>query len=206
MIDPHFVILGAALSLIGSLWYAALTVRGLVRPNRVSWFLWGAAPLIGFFAQLDQGVGLPAMSTLAIGVGPLTIFAASFLNRESYWRVTRFDLSCGIIAVLALIVWTTLDNALLAVLVALAADAIGGIPTILKVWRHPESERSVPFLFGAANGAITLFSLQEWNLVAYAFPLYLTVLGVSLAITLQLRGRRPAPTPLLQGSASCGAP
>ncbi|MCD5422893.1 hypothetical protein LRS71_25675, partial [Rhodococcus pyridinivorans] len=190
MIDPSFVLLGAAFSLVGTLVYAAFTVRGAVRPNRVSWFLWGSAAMIAFLAQLDDGVGLPAVSMLAFAVGPFAIIAASFWNRQSCWRVSAFDLSCGTVSIVALILWLTLDSPVLAVLTAVAADAIGGIPTMVKAWKYPETERSVSYLCGTLNGLITLLSLQSWSLSQVAFPLYLVALGTSLATIIWVRGRR----------------
>ncbi|APU20006.1 hypothetical protein [Actinoalloteichus sp. GBA129-24] len=68
MLDPHWVFAGAVLGLVGSVRYAFAITRGRVRPNLVTWSLWAAAPLIGFFAQLDSDVGLPAVMTLAAGV------------------------------------------------------------------------------------------------------------------------------------------
>ncbi|MGV9870194.1 hypothetical protein [Rhodococcus koreensis] len=199
MIDPRFVLLGAAFSLIGTFIYATLTVRGLVRPNRVSWFLWGAAAMIAFFAQLADGVGLPALSTLAFGLGPFAIIAASFTNRLSYWRISAFDLSCGSVSVVALILWLTFDSPLLAVLAALTADVIGGVPTMVKAWHHPETERSFVYVFGALNGSITLLSLQTWSVVEVAFPLYLVLLGVSLATAVRVRNRKRTRAALTDG-------
>jgi hypothetical protein len=189
MLDYRFALLGAALSLIGNGAYAVQTARGLVRPNRVSWFLWGAIPLIAYFTQRDQGVGLVAISTLAVGIGPLLIFAASFVNRFSYWRLTRFDMSCGALAVLALILWLALDNPVLALWVSIVADLISGIPTIRKAWSDPLSERSFPFIFASCNGAITVLSVQNWEIMHYLFPLYLMCLGLTLTLIVQLRPR-----------------
>lgn len=192
MIDPHFVLVGAALSIIGSISYAILTWRGLVRPNRVSWFLWAAAPLIGFAAQLDSGVGVAAVSTLAIGVGPMIILAASFANTASYWNLTRFDISCGVVSAAALVLWLSFDDPVLAVLTALLADLIGGIPTIVKAWREPGTERSVVYIFCAMNGIIALLALQQWSAAHYAFPVYLVFLGLGLTAIVQVRGRMTA--------------
>jgi len=189
MLDYRFALLGAALSMIGNGAYAVQTARGLVRPNRVSWFLWGAIPLIAYFTQRDQGVGLVAISTLAVGIGPLLIFAASFVNRFGYWRLTRFDLSCGALAVLALTLWLALDNPVLALWVSIVADLISGIPTIRKAWRDPGSERSFPYVLATCNGAITVLSVQTWEIMHYLFPLYLMCLGLTLTLIVQLRPR-----------------
>jgi hypothetical protein len=54
VIDPHFVWLGAALSMLGAASYCRETLHGRVRPNRVSWLLWAVAPLIAFAAQVSD--------------------------------------------------------------------------------------------------------------------------------------------------------
>ena len=56
MLDAHFVILGAAVGFAGALSYLVGTLRGTVRPNRVSWLLWSLAPLVAFAAEVQQGV------------------------------------------------------------------------------------------------------------------------------------------------------
>ncbi|OZC53679.1 hypothetical protein CH267_15860 [Rhodococcus sp. 06-621-2] len=191
MIDPHFVLVGAALSMAGSCWYALLTLRGVVRPNRVSWFLWAAAPAIAFGAQTGHGVGLPAVTTLAVGLGPFLVFCASFANpSSSYWRLTRFDLACGVTGVAALLLWLALDDPVLAVVTAVTADAIGAIPTVVKAWRQPDTERRFVYLFGTANGTLALLALSEFAVTTVAFPLYLLLLGLTMCAVVTLRRRR----------------
>jgi hypothetical protein len=187
MIDPHFVFLGALLSLLGSASYALQTVRGKTRPNRITWFMWGSAPIIGFFAQLDKGVGLPAVMTLAIGVGPAIIFVASFFNPAGYWRLTRFDIACGIVSVAALVVWLSLDNPTLAILFAILADLMGGIPTLRKAWSAPETEHPSVFVWSAANATITLLTIDHWNVQTWAFPAYIVLICGILALLVLLR-------------------
>lgn len=204
MLDPRFVLLGVALSAIGTATYTVATVRGRVQPNRVSWFLWGAAPLIGFFAQISHGFTWASLCTLSIGVGPLVVFAASFTNRRSYWRIGLFDVSCGAVAVVALILWLSLDDPLLAVLASVAADLIGGIPTIIKAWRYPWTERAVPFVLTGCNGVITLLTLRPFTVIDAAFPLYLVTLGAGLAAIIAGRRRFGSPRPITESARAPG--
>lgn len=195
MLDPRFVLLGAALTLIGSSGYAVATVRGRTRPNRVTWFLWALAPLIGFTAQVDDGVGWPAVLTLSIGVGPAIIFTSTFVNRRSYWRITRFDLLCGAASVVALVVWLAVPDPEPAVVAAVLADLLAGIPTIRKAWTHPETEIATTFALGLANGTITLLTLDRWDLASWAFPAYLVALMATLLVCIVGR-----PGPRLAGA------
>lgn len=192
MIDPSFVFLGALLSLVGSARHAWLTLQGRTRPNRVTWFLWAAVPIVGFLAQLDEGVGLPAVLTLSIGLGPAAVFLASFVNPRSVWRLTRFDLGCGALAVVALVVWLGMDEPATAVLVAVGADAAAAIPTFRKAWLAPETERSGVYVLSGLNGTIALLTIDDWAPVTFAFPLYIVAITAALTAVILVRRNKQA--------------
>src|SRR5881409_3221800 len=100
MLDECFVLLGAAIGSLGFLSYMIATITGRARPNRVTFFFWALAPLIAFAAELTEGVRIQSIMTLMVGVSPLAIFLASFVNPKSEWRLTRFDVGCGVLALL----------------------------------------------------------------------------------------------------------
>lgn len=191
MLDPHWVFLGSALSLFGSLRYARATLVGSARPNRVTWTLWAAAPLIGFFAQLDGGVGLPSVQTLGAGISPLIVLAASFLSRHGAVRITAFDLACGAISVAALAVWLGLGQAALAVLFAVLADGAASIPTLRKAWRDPHSENVLFYLLVGAGSVITLLTITDWHPASWMFAGYILVLAASMTTVIAVRRARP---------------
>ena len=45
----------ATLASLGTLKYAYESIKGEVKPNRVSWFFWGLLPFIGFVIALQKG-------------------------------------------------------------------------------------------------------------------------------------------------------
>ncbi|WP_375489095.1 hypothetical protein [uncultured Jatrophihabitans sp.] len=195
MIDQRFVLLGAALTLFGTVRYIWQTVHGRTKPNRVTWTLWATAPIIGFFAQLDKGVGLPSILTLSVGLGPAAILAASFVNPGSYWRIGRFDIACGLVSVAALVIWLSLDDPTPAVVFAVFADLMGGIPTLRKSWIAPETEQASVFALSALNGAITVLTIDHWNVATWAFPVYIAVLGTVMSTVVVTRRRALAAVP-----------
>lgn len=202
MIDERFVLVGAALSLIGSASYLRDTIRGKTKPNRVSWFLWAAAPLIAFSAELGHGVGLPALMTFMVGFGPLLIFLGSFVNRQSVWRLTRLDLACGVLSVLGLALWQITGSGYLAILFCILADALAGIPTIVKSYKEPETENWHVFFFGSINATITLLAIDTWDFAHAAFPLYILAICVLLVVLIKFRvgtRRNLAIDPLVAG-------
>lgn len=195
MLDPNWVFLSAALGLVGSARYAFATWRGQARPNLVTWSLWAAAPLIGFFAQLDAGVGLPAVPTLAAGLGPLIVVVSGSLTRHQPARVGAFDAVCGAVAVVALAVWLGLGHAPLAVLFAVVADGAAALPTIGKAWRDPGSENLLFYVLVGVGATITLLTLSSWEPASWAFAVYMLALCVLLVTVVSVRSRAQRPLP-----------
>lgn len=175
MINENFIYLAVLLDFLGSAGYIIDTVKGKTKPNKVSWFLWALIPMIAFFAQINQGVGLPALMTFVVGLSPLIIFAVSFLDKKSYWKLTSFDLLCGFFAVLALILWKITSNPNTAILLSIIADFLATLPTLKKSLIDPKSESYNVFLVTFLGALITLLILKNWNFASYSFPLYLLI-------------------------------
>ncbi len=187
MIDPNFVLLGAVLQVVGSYSYLKETLQGKVKPNRVSWLLWAIAPLIAFFAELNQGVGIQSLTTFIVGFVPLVIFIASFVNKKSSWALNKFDATCGIFSILGLVLWYLTQSGNIAILFSILADGLASVPTVIKSYSNPETENSTLFWFGVINAVLGLLVIQTWNFEHWAFPAYLFFMNLLLATTIQLR-------------------
>jgi len=105
MLDEKFVILGSIIFFIGGISYLIDTLRGKARPNKVTWFLWSTVPMIAFVAEIKQGVGIQSLMTFMLGFSPILIFLASFVNKKSGWKIGKFDIICGSLSVIGLILW-----------------------------------------------------------------------------------------------------
>lgn len=64
MLPPIFVIVGSVIGSIGALWYLIDTIRGNVKPNRVSFLLWSIAPLIAIYSGNPKRRGHPVTHDL----------------------------------------------------------------------------------------------------------------------------------------------
>jgi len=133
MINENFVYLGALFALIGTVSYSYEMFRGNARPNRVTWFLWALAPLIAFSAMVSQGVGISALMTFVAGFGPLVIFILSFVTRKSYWKISKLDMVCGVLSIIALLLWALTRVGNVAILLSVIADAFAAMPTIINL-------------------------------------------------------------------------
>ncbi len=165
--------------------YVFQTLKGKTRPNRVTWFLWAVAPLIAFSAELGQHVGLRSIMTFMVGFGPAMVLIASFINRKSVWKITRLDIICGVLSVLALIAWGVTGKGNIAIAFSIASDLLAATPTMIKAYREPETEHYGVFLFGTISAVITLLTIKQWSFAQYGFPLYIALCCATLVFLIK---------------------
>lgn len=184
---PYLVILGAVVQLIGIWSYIKDTVRGDAKPNRVSWLIWSIAPLIGTAAAISDGVTWVVLPVFMSGFGPLLVFIASFVNKNSYWKLEKFDYWCGALSLLALLLWWITKMPEVAILFAILSDGLAGIPTLVKAWKYPETENAGPFTAGLFSTLTSFAAVKIWNFSSIAFPIYLIFINVSIALAIYHR-------------------
>lgn len=187
MLPEFFVIIGTLIGAAGSVAYLIDTLKGKVKPNRVSFLLWSLAPIIAFFAQIQQGVGLESMMTLSTGVLPLTVFCASFFNKQSVWKLTRFDLLCGALSLVGLALWQITRVGNIAILFSIIADGFAAIPTLIKAYRYPDTEIAWPWMASVVGVILTLLTLSSITFANSGFIIYILVLDAIIFALVQFR-------------------
>ncbi len=187
MLNENFVYLGSAITFIGGFSYFLDTIKGKIQPNRVSWFLWALAPLIAFFAQIQQGVGIQSLLTLTFGLIPAMVFVGSFFNKKSFWKIEKIDIICGILSLLGLLLWYFTQVGNIAIFFSILADGLASLPTLVKAYNEPETENSHVFFANAVSAIIVLFTIKIWNFQNYGFPLYMLLMMGAIALCIQAK-------------------
>ncbi|KKP69393.1 hypothetical protein A2X44_04550 [candidate division CPR3 bacterium GWF2_35_18] len=187
MISPNFIFLGVFLQLIGGFSYIRDTLKGKIKPNKVSWLLWSIVPFIAFVAEIQQGVGILSLATFILGFVPLLVFIASFFNKKAEWKIQKLDIICGILSFMGLILWLITDIGNFAILFSIMADLLAGIPTVVKSYTNPESENDVVYLFGFINAGIALLTISLWNFEHFAYPIYLLIVNIILVTLIRFK-------------------
>jgi hypothetical protein len=178
MLSVNYVFLGGAMAFAGCLSYARDTLRGVAKPNRVSWLLWSIATMLVAIAQIHEGVGLQWTVSFAISLGDLLVFATSFISRNGVWRLERFDIACGGASALGLVMWAVTADNTIALAAFIIADALACIPTLTKSWTAPHSETLSTYATAGASGLITLATVKVWSSGTVAFPIWLAFINL----------------------------
>ena len=192
MLNQNFVIVGTLIGAAGAFAYLWDTIKGKVKPNRVSFLLWSIAPMIAFAAQIKQGVGLESLMTFSTGFLPLLTLIASFTNKNAEWKLTRFDLACGFLSVAGLILWLVTKVGNVAIFFSIVADGLAALPTLVKAYRHPETEIAWPWIATSFGVALTLLTLKEWTFANSGFIIYIFIADLMIFICVQFKLGKPA--------------
>ncbi len=187
MLNQNFVIVGTIIGAIGVLAYLVDTVKGKVKPNRVSFLLWSIAPLIAFAAQINQGVGLESLMTFSTGFLPLTVFIASFVNKKAEWKLTKFDLFCGVLSIAGLILWLITKVGNLAIAFSILADGLAALPTITKAYKYPGTEIAWPWIATSFGVILTLLTLDTLTFANSGFIIYILIVNTIIFSLVQFR-------------------
>ncbi|MCL2451882.1 hypothetical protein FWD20_03390 [Candidatus Saccharibacteria bacterium] len=180
----YIVFFGAGLSLMASAGYIIDTIKGKTKPNRVSWLIWATAPIIGAIAAVSNGVTWAILPTFMAGFGPVLVLAVSFLNKKSYWKLGGGDYLCGVLAILALVLWGLTKNPNVAILLSILADLFAAIPTLVKSWRHPETETGWAYILYMLNQITGFIAMTRWDFSEASFGIYLFVINFCIAVAI----------------------
>ena len=177
------VLVSAGISLSGAIQYIRDMLRGTSKPNLMTWGLWSAAPLIATGAAVSADAD--AWATVRIfmsGFAPLLVFLSAFFIRQSFWKLQKFDIGCGLFSIIALYLWLLADSPVAAILFAAIADLLATVPTVLKAWKHPETETLYTYFVGLLTAVIVIPAIPLWNIENSAFQIYLLIANLTLVL------------------------
>jgi hypothetical protein len=188
----YLVLLGACINATGSYRYIRDTVRGNTKPNRVTYFMWGVAPLIATVAAVSKGVTWAVVPVFMSGFCPLMVFVSSFMNKRAYWKLGGLDYVCGAFSILALILWIVTNQPIIAIILAIASDGVAALPTLIKAWSYPETETGISYVLAFISASTTLAAVRQWTFPECGFAIYLMILSAALSLSVYRRKLQPA--------------
>ena len=166
-------IIAPAIDAIGFFLYIRSVLRGHTKPHSFTWFVWGLLQGVTFFAQLSRGGGV-GTSLVAFGSTMcFVVFGLSLFKGER--SIARVDIGSLVAALAGIALWIITSAPLTAVVLAVAVDIFGFIPTFRKAYGKPYEETIQNYTLGILSFAISIFALQAINLVTVMFPATLVV-------------------------------
>jgi hypothetical protein len=98
--------------------------------------------------------------------------------------VTKFDISCGTLALLALVFWIITRNFSISILFAILSDGLASIPTVFKSWKFPETETPSAYIGGIIANTLGLLIITNWTFPIYSLGVYFVLINIVIVFCL----------------------
>lgn len=136
--------------------------------SRGVWFLLG----INSFAGVFLGGGSHSSVILAgtLFVGNLAVFITSYKKgSREFGYIEKLSLALLLISAA---LWIFFDAPFLGLIVSLIAHFVGGLPTIWRVAKRPQSEQAYHWYFFCAASLLTIFNSDANSVKSIVFAIY----------------------------------
>jgi hypothetical protein len=172
------VIVASIFAIVGNLPYLRDVVKGRAKPHPYTWLVWSIVSLTVFFGQLAKGAGLGAIPT---GVSEFfTILIFFFSLKYGFKNIQKRDTYFLIIALLGLIPWAITKDPTLSVIIVVSIDLIAFTPTLLKTWKHPDTETPVLYSMNVLRHILILFSLGAYNIATVLHSISMIITNTAM--------------------------
>lgn len=163
--------------------------------NPVPWMIWGTLSLVMIAAQVVEA-GWEWALLFSVGNATLNWLVVWVAHKHNWPRLTLTDWLAIGIALLGVVVWMRYESASDGMKFFLAADAVGAVLMIIKVWKDPWHERRGTWAFGVAAAVAAYLSALDAtdNMVGW-YPGYVIGNASTILAILLVRRRfvaRPA--------------
>ena len=180
MLPEKIIYIIVLTSFAGFFFYIKDIFLGKTKPNLVSWFIWSLAPFIGVFFQIKAGAGLSILPIFMAGFISFLVIIISVLRKNAYWKINTFDVICGIISLISLILYVFTHNLSISILFAIMSDALAYIPTMIKSWNFPNTETGLMYIMGIINNIIGLLIIKSWIFPIYSFSISIIIFNLAI--------------------------
>ncbi|WP_420862787.1 hypothetical protein [Algirhabdus cladophorae] len=188
-----FGLISGALSVFSFLPYIVDTLRKTTKPDRASWLIWSVLGAISFTSQVYEGATTSLWFVGAQVGGTMLICALSVWHGAGSY-LSRKNLILFAVAATGLMSWYMTDTAIYALLIAIAISLLGGMVTVSKAYKDPDSETLTTWVVSLFAAVFAVASVAEPTLVMLAYPIYLVVLYTAIVLAvITARGRMPKP-------------
>lgn len=171
--------------------YIAAILRGKVKPERASWFIWSVLTAMGFFSQLAVGATHSLWLPGVQGIGVIIVFLLSI--RYGFGGLMRRDVVTLVLAGVILIVWYFTKNAAMATYLTVLIDAMGAWLTVWKAYEHPHTETWITWALSGTGGLCALLSVGTLNAAVLSYPAYIAVANFAVVVAIILGKHRVKP-------------
>lgn len=187
MIKEIIGLIAVGLVIIAYVPYIRNILLKRVSPHPFSWFVWSVTATSIFFIQTTNGSGAGAYTTATVAIFAFTVFLLARRNRKA--KPQLFDIVCLVVACLGIVIWLFVQQPVVSIIILLAVEAVGFIPTFRQGWKKPHNESALLWSTNSLRHCAGFLAISNYNFVTMLNPIVWTLIGTSFAIILISRRR-----------------
>lgn len=168
--------------LISPLLYSKAILKGEAKPHRTTWFVFLLITTLTTASLLASGDTVAVWLAGATTLQSALVFILSIKYGMGGW--SKIDIACLLIALLGIYLWKTTANPALALYTSIFADFVGLVPTLIKIYFHPDTEIFALYSLDALAGGLSLLALNSWMPKDYAYPVYIMTINLLTCLLL----------------------
>jgi len=180
-----------ALNIIGYIPYIRDILRGIVKPQRITWAIWAILVCVSAVNQVLNDGGWSSLFLISTAILVVTTFALSF--KYGVGGASRLDWVCLALAGILLIYWLTSQDTRFSTIIAVGIDAIGAVPTLIKTYKHPGTETYIQWVMSGIAGIFAMVAVTRLDWVLLIYPAYVAVMNGAIVATKYFRERTIKP-------------
>ena len=164
--------------------YVVSTIKRKTIPQRTTYAIWTLVNIISAASYVSSG----AISTKWVSIVWALTSCLVFLLSLKYGvgGENHLDIGCLVLAVLALILWTTTNNPVSALYTTMLAVVLGYVPTVKKSFEYPETENLTSWKLVGVAALLNILAVEIWTLQIALLPIIYGFFDL-LILTLLLR-------------------
>jgi len=182
---PFFGVLAGLLGVADTLPYIRDTLRGVTRPHRGTWLIWGVLGVVVCLSQRADGASWSLVMAAVQALTTVIIFVLAIPRGEG--GLSRVDAIMIAIAAGGVTGWVVADEPIVATACVVAADAIGVALMVPKTYRDPDSETLTTFALASVAAVLAAAAVAEPDPSLLLYPVYYCLANGLLALLIVRR-------------------
>ncbi len=168
--------------------YILSILKGETRPSRATWWILtivgGVTGLSYYFSGAVDTIWVPVADVFGI----LIIAILSIKYGEG--GLNKFDATCFLVSMIGLLLWYIFKNPVIALILNLAMDFVGMLPTIKKSYLEPTGESGFSWLLTFLGNLLNFGGIGSPTFGVLIYPIYMSITSGAVVGLLYFRSIR----------------
>ncbi len=160
------------IQIVGYVWYISYVVRGVIKPNTSSWIIWTYGNFIVCWSYIETAKELSFRESLPFICSLACIVCAVIflILRKFEWPEKRYEWEILGADVVITIYWVVTGDSLIAQMLLQVSVFLSFIPIIKDTIKHPQQERSGPWMIWSIAYLFLFFAEQTQGFWMWIYP------------------------------------